>query len=825
MQITEKEKKHHTMKISYNWLKEYLKTDLTPNELSIILTDIGLEVEGIEEFESVKGGLKGLVIGKVLTCIKHPDADKLSITTVNVGNNTILPIVCGAPNVAAEQTVVVATVGTVLYSGDESFTIKKSKIRGEASEGMICAEDEIGMGASHDGILVIDQDITPGTPAADYFKIDNDLVFEIGLTPNRVDAASHFGVARDLAAYIQQTKDIKAVKASVENFKTDNNNLKIDIDVKNSEICPRYAGVTVSNIEVKESPDWLKNRLKAIGLSSINNIVDITNYVLHETGQPLHAFDAAKIAGNKIVVQTVADKTKFITLDESERELSENDLMICNTQEPMCIAGVFGGLHSGVSNKTKNIFIESAYFNPVSVRKTAKRHGLNTDSSFRFERGIDPNNTIYALKRAALLVKELAGGEISSDIIDIYPNPIANFTVEVKYSNITRLIGEEIQKETISNILKGLEIEITSKDENGLTLSVPPYRVDVTREADVIEEILRIYGYNNIAIPTSVHSTLQNSVKPDIEAVNNLVADYLSSNGFNEIMCNSLTKQTYYQDSKVFDVEQSVKILNPLSQDLNAMRQNLVFGVLESAIHNINRRNGDLKLFEFGKHYSFDSTKEALKKYSEELHLALFITGKRETANWNTPAIDASFYLIKTYAENILTRLGFDLEKINTDYFSNEIYSEGLKYILNGKTVIELGILNRKTLKKLDIKQEAFFADLNWEAILKASKKNNVAFKELPKFPEVKRDLALLIDENVKFTDLKKSALKTEKSLLKKVDLFDIYQGKGIEEGKKSYALSFIIQDDEKTLTDKQIDKIMQKITFTLEKEFGAKLR
>ena len=813
------------MKISYNWLKEYLKTELTPNEISIILTDIGLEVEGIEEFESVKGGLKGLVIGKVLTCERHPDADKLSKTTVDVGNNTILPIVCGAPNVAAGQTVVVATVGTILYSGDDSFTIKKSKIRGEESMGMICAEDEIGMGNSHDGIMVITEDIPTGTPAADYFNIDNDLVFEIGLTPNRVDASSHFGVARDLAAYIQQTQNIKAEKISVEEYKKDNDNLKIEVEVKDNDLCPRYAGVTISNIEIKDSPDWMKNRLKAIGLSPISNIVDITNYVLHETGQPLHAFDAVKIAGNKIVVTTVADKTKFVTLDEAERELSDADLMICNTQEPMCMAGVFGGLESGVSNTTTNIFLESAYFNPISVRKTAKRHGLNTDSSFRFERGIDPNNTIYALKRAALLIKEIAGGEISSDIIDIYPNPIEDFVVEVKYSNITRLIGEEINKETIKNILKGLEINITNEDENCLTISVPAYRVDVQREADVIEEILRIYGYNNIGIPATVHSTLQNSVKPDVEAVNNLVADYLSSNGFNEIMCNSLTKHSYCENSNSFDVEKSVKILNPLSQDLNAMRQSLIFGVLESAIYNINRRNGDLKLFEFGKHYQFDSSKEGLKKYSEEVHLALFATGKRESANWNTQAVDASFYMIKSYAENILERLGFDIDSINSEYFNCDVFSEGLKYILNGKVILELGILSRKMVKKFDIKQECFFADFNWDAILKAAKKNKVSFKELPKFPEVKRDLALLIDEKVKFADLKKAAHKMEKSLLKKVDLFDIYQGKGIEEGKKSYAMSFIIQDENKTLTDKQIDKIMSKIQNTFEREFDAKLR
>jgi len=816
------------MNISYNWLKNYIDIDLTPEKASEILTDIGLEVGGIEETQSVKGGLEGLIIGEVLTCEKHPDADKLSKTTVNIGQAEALPIVCGAPNVAAGQKVVVATVGTVLYSGDDSFTIKKSKIRGEVSMGMICAEDEIGMGSSHDGILVLPADVAVGTLAKDYFEVETDTCIEIDLTPNRVDGASHFGVARDLAAYLkQQNPDVQVKMPSVDTFITDNTNYPVDVRVENTEACPRYCGVTISNITVKESPKWLQTRLKAIGLSPINNVVDVTNYVLHELGQPLHAFDGAKIKGDKVIVKTLADGTLFKTLDETERELSDQDLMICNAEEGMCIAGVFGGIDSGVSNSTSKIFLESAYFHPVWVRKTAKRHTLSTDASFRFERGIDPNITVHALKRAALLIKEVAGGNISSDIIDIYPQPIANFEVAIKYSNVHRLIGKELSKETIKNILNGLEMEIMSETEDGLELSIPPYRVDVTREADVIEDILRIYGYNNIEMPDSVNSTISYSPNPDNHKLTNLIANQLTSNGFSEIMCNSLTKGSYYETLKSYQPEQLVELANPLSNDLGVMRQTLLFGGLESIQHNRNRRNADLKLFETGNcyYYTPGASKNVVESYNEDQHLAIFMSGNKATANWNTPEQPVSFFDLKNQLENTLAQLGLSFSDFSEEETTSDLFAEGLSLKIGDKTVINYGLVNAKLLKAFDIDLPVCFAEIKWELILKKSSKKTITYSEISKFPEVKRDLALLLNADVKFAQVKAIAQKTEKKLLKSVSLFDVFEDKKLGAGKKSYAVSFILQDENKTLNDKQIDKIMKKFMMNFEKELGAQIR
>ncbi|MCF6357042.1 MAG: phenylalanine--tRNA ligase subunit beta [Draconibacterium sp.] len=816
------------MKISYSWLKDYIKLSQSPEEICDILTQTGLEVGGLEEVETVKGGMKGLVIGEVVTCEKHPNSDHLSKTTVNVDGDELLPIVCGAPNVAAGQKVVVATVGTTLYSGDEEFKIKKSKIRGEVSMGMICAEDEIGIGTDHDGIIVLDENAKVGTAAKDHFKIESDWVIEIDLTPNRIDGASHIGAARDLAAFLKKTEDIEYTKPSVDSFKVDNHDLEIPVEVKNPEACLRYSGVTISGIEVKESPEWLQNRLKTIGLSPINNIVDITNYVLFETGQPLHAFDAAAITGGKVVVQTMPEKTKFTTLDEVERELNENDLMICNTENGMCIGGVFGGIDSGVQNSTKNIFLESACFDPVFIRKTARRHGLNTDASFRFERGTDPNGVIYALKRAALLIKEIAGGTISSDIVDIYPEPVEDFKVDVSYNNITRLIGKDLGNETVKNILRSLEIKIENETENGLSLLVPPYRVDVKREADVIEEILRIYGYNNIEIPTQVNSSLQTADKPDPNRVRELVAEMLTAQGFNEIWSNSLTKANYYEGLKDYKEEQTVKMLNPLSADLNGMRQTLLFGGLESISYNANRQNKNLKLYEFGNCYFYKGTElkdKPANNYWEENHLGLFITGNKEAESWANKDETTTFYELKTYAENIMKRLGFDIGKTKITEVDNELFSEGLKYTFNNKTILELGIVANIWLKKFDIENPVYYADFNWDNIFFQHKKHKVIFEELPKFPAVRRDLALLIDKTVKFSQIKETALKVERQILRSVDLFDVYEGKGVSTGKKSYAVSFILRDDQRTLKEKQIDKTMQKLITAFGREFGAELR
>ena len=816
------------MNISYRWLKEYINLEYTPDEVSAFLTQIGLEVGSMEEVETIKGGLHGLVIGEVLTCEQHPDSDHLSKTTVNVGNGQILPIVCGAQNVAAGQKVIVATVGTTLYDGDTEFKIKKSKIRGETSEGMICAEDEIGLGSSHDGIMVLDQSAIPGTPASQYFKIESDFVLEVDLTPNRIDSASHIGIARDLAAYIKQKHPISYHRPSVEAFKVDNRSLEIPVEVLNTEACPRYSGVTISNVTVKESPEWLKNKLKLIGLKAINNIVDVTNFVLFETGQPLHAFDAAEIKGGKLVVRTLDAGTRFVTLDGIEREMNADDLMICNATSGMCIAGVFGGLNSGVKATTTNIFLESAWFDSVYIRKTARRHTLSTDASFRFERGTDPNGTIYALKRAALLIKEVAGGEISSEIADVYPNPVADFKVDVTYANIKRLIGVDLGKEKIKQILDALEIRIESETETGLSLLVPPYRVDVKREVDVIEEILRIYGYNNIELPTQLNSSLQYSVKPNPTKLRNLIAEMLTAQGFNEIWSNSLTKTTYYENNTVHPIASTVKLFNPLSNDLGSMRQTLLYGGLESIAHNANRKNPDLRLYEFGNCYFFNgsSLKEnPLRNYREEEHLALLVTGDKEVANWSNQATKTTFFLLKSYTENVLKRLGFSVIDLKTEGFSNELISEGIQYSVNGKKLVEFGVVSGKTLKSFDISNPVYFADFCMDSLFVELKNNKVIFAELPKYPEVRRDLALLIDKTVPFNQLRDLAFRSERKLLQSVDLFDVYEGKGVPEGKKSYAISYILRDDEKTLNDKQIEKIMQKLVSTYERELGALLR
>ncbi len=818
------------MQISYNWLKNYLNIDIETEKVSKILTDIGLEIGGVEEVQSIKGGLEGLVIGEVLTCEKHPNADKLSKTTVSIGGEENLPVVCGAPNVAAGQKVVVATVGTVLYSGDESFAIKKSKIRGEVSEGMICAEDEIGLGNSHDGIMVLSSDVPVGTLAKDYFEVETDVVFEVDLTPNRVDSASHYGVARDLAAYLKSTGEVVNLELPlVDEFKVENNDFPVDVVVENQEACPRYCGVTISGVAVKESPDWLKNKLKLIGVSPINNIVDVTNFVLHELGQPLHAFDGDEIIGNKVVVKTLPEKSKFITLDEMERELSDQDLMICNAEEGMCIAGVFGGIKSGVKNSTTKVFLESAYFNPVYVRKTAKRHTLSTDASFRFERGIDPNITVFALKRAALLIKEVAGGNISSEITDIYPNPIPNFEVSVTWRNILRLIGKDLSKETIKTIVTSLEMEILSEDEKGMVLSIPPYRVDVQREVDVIEDILRIYGYNNIEIPEEVHSTLVYSDNPDNHKVRNIIASQLVAQGFNEIMCNSLTKPSFYSTLEKYPEKNVVALFNPLSSDLGGMRQSLIMGGLESITHNVNRRNADLKLFEFGNCYSLNpenNEKGSLDKYNEAHHLGVFLTGKMITANWNSQEREVSFADIRAIVEQILNRLNISESSVAELELANDVFVEGFTLETKNKIhLVDYGVVNPELSKIFGLKETVYFAEINWDNLLLVAGRQKVIYKEIPKYPEVSRDLALLVDKSVTFGQIKAIAEKTEKKLLKRISLFDIYEGAKLGEGKKSYAVNFILQDENKTLTDKQIDKIMKSMINNFSREVDAQLR
>jgi len=806
------------MKISYNWLKQFIKIDLQSEDTASLLTDLGLEVEVVSNYQTVLGGLEGVVVGHVLSCDKHPDADRLSITTVDLGGEIPVQIVCGASNVAKGQKVPVATIGTKLFDKEgNAFEIKKGKIRGQDSFGMICAEDELGLGTSHDGIMILDSKLKPGTPAAKVFNIENDEIFEIGLTPNRADAMSHYGVARDLrAGLLQKNISVELITPTVSKFRIDNRANKIDIDVKNDKLAPRYCGITISGITVKESPAWIKNRLRAIGITPKNNIVDITNYILHDLGQPLHAFDAAKISG-KITVKTVQSGTKFITLDEVERTLHEEDLMICDDNGPLCLAGIFGGKNSGVTEATTAIFLESAYFNPVSIRKSAKRHALNTDASFRFERGIDPNITEFALKRAALLIKEVAGGEITSDLIDIYPKQIEDFAVFLSFEKTAKLIGQALPEETIKKILASLDIKVNSVSDAGLGLIIPSYRVDVQREVDVIEEILRVYGYNNIEFSMKLNATISNTTRHEDHKVQNIVASQMSSLGFHEMMSNSLTTPDYVKLSDLLKEEYNVTMLNPLSNDLSAMRQSLLFSGLEAISYNINRKNSDLKLFEFGKTYhKFPSG------YNEPKHLTLFLTGKRTAENWTCAEKNSDFFLLKGYVTAVLNRLG--INNLTNGTTPADVFAEGISIASTNDTLVEFGSVKKSILKHFDIKQEVFYADFNWNLILK-SIQNRIKFTDIPKYPEVRRDLALLVDISTTFDAIYKVARQTEKVVLKDINLFDVYQGKNLPEGKKSYAVSFTLQDNTKTLTDDQIDKIMNKLLKNLESEVGASLR
>ena len=807
------------MKISYNWLKQFINIDLKSEDTAEVLTDLGLEVEGVEKFESLKGGLEGVVIGHVLTCTQHTNADKLKVTTVDIGTGTPIQIVCGASNVAVGQKVPVATIGTKLYDKEgESFEIKKGKIRGEESHGMICAEDELGLGDSHEGIMILDSSLAPGTAAAKVFKIETDEVFEIGLTPNRADAMSHWGVARDLRAGLIQRdgKQYELITPSVNKFQVEKRTFKIDVKVNNTKLVPRYCGITISGITVKSSPEWLKNKLKAIGLTPKNNIVDVTNYVLHELGQPLHAFDASKINGN-IIVDNVKSGTKFTTLDGIERTLNEEDIMICDAQGPLCIAGVFGGLNSGVSESTNVIFLESAYFNPVSIRKTAKRHGLSTDASFRFERGIDPAITDYALKRAAILILEVAGGEITSDLIDVNNAKNEDFSVVLNFENVNKIIGQVIPKETLKKILVSLDIKVTSVSDSSLGLIIPSYRVDVQREIDVIEEVLRVYGYNNINFTNKVNATVSNSGRTEDYKVQNTIGNQLTSLGFHEMMANSLTTPDYIKLSDNLKEDFNVVILNPLSIDLSAMRQSLLFSGLEAVSFNINRRNTDLKLFEFGKTYH-----KLPSGFDEPKHLSLFTTGNRLDESWTNTQKPSDFFLFKGYVISVLSRLG--INNYQTKPIENDVFAEGIALANGNNVLVEFGTVKKTILKHFDIKQEVFYADFDWNAVLK-SISNKIKYVEIPKYPEVRRDLALLLDESVAFEDIYRIARKTEQSLLKEITLFDVYVGKNLPEGKKSYAVSFTLQDESKTLTDSQIEKIMSKLQNNFQTQLGAQLR
>lgn len=820
------------MNISYNWLKEYVDFDLSPDDVSAALTSIGLETGGVEEVQTIKGGLEGLVIGEVLTCADHPNSDHLHITTVNLGSGDPVQIVCGASNVAAGQKVVVATVGTVLYSGDDSFTIKKSKIRGEESMGMICAEDEIGIGNSHDGIIVLPADVVPGTLAKEYYNVKSDYVLEVDITPNRADAFSHYGVARDLHAYlIQNGKSTALRRPSVDGFNVDNTELDIAVKIENVEACPHYAGLTMKGVTVKESPDWLQDKLRIIGLRPINNVVDVTNYIVHAFGQPLHCFDAAKVAGNEVIVKTLPEGTPFVTLDGIERKLSDRDLMICNKENGMCIAGVFGGIDSGATEATTDIFLESAYFHPTWIRKTARRHGLNTDASFRFERGIDPNNTIYCLKLAAIMIKEIAGGTISSDIKDVWTREMPDFSVELSYDKVNSLIGKMIPADTVKSIVSSLEMKIVAETSEGLSLAVPPYRVDVQRDVDVIEDILRIYGYNNVEITDTLHSSLTTKGKEDkSNKLQDIISGQLTGCGFHEMMNNSLTRAAYYEEMSAYPSSRLVMLLNPLSNDLNAMRQTLLFGGLESIAHNINRKNGDLRLYEFGNCYFYSADKKNPEKllapYKESYRLGLWVTGKNITSSWAHADEDSSVYVLKAFVENILTRLGLDLRQLVVGNLTDDLFDSALSiHTRGGKLLGSFGIVARKQLKVMDIEQPVYFAELDWKELIKAIRSLNVTYKELSKFPAVRRDLALLLDKNVLFADIERIAYETEKKLLRDVSLFDVYEGKNLEAGKKSYAVSFMLLDETQTLTDKVIDKIMGRMIKNFEDKLGAKLR
>ena len=820
------------MNISYNLLKDYLDFDLQPDEVAAALNSIGLETGGVEEVQTIKGGLEGLVIGEVLTCEEHPNSDHLHITTVNVGGAEPLQIVCGAPNVAAGQKVVVAVNGTKLYDGDECFTIKRSKIRGVESNGMICAEDEIGIGTDHAGIIVLPADAVVGTPAKEYYNVKSDYVLEVDITPNRVDATSHFGVARDLAAYLKQNgKPANLKRPSVDAFTIDDEVPAIEVVVENKEACLRYSGITIKNVTVKESPEWLQNRLKVIGLRPINNVVDITNYILHGVGQPLHSFDADKIKGNKVVVRSATEGAKFVTLDGVERTLTDRDLMICNVEEPMCIAGVFGGLDSGVTEQTKNVFLESATFHPTWIRKTARRFGLNTDASFRYERGLDPNQTVEVMKRAALLIQEVAGGTITGAIQDIYPVPVAPYRVELTYDKVNTLIGKVIPVETVKSILESLEMKIVSETSEGLVIDVPVYRIDVQRDVDVIEDILRIYGYNNVEFSDNVKSNLSYQTPTDRSyKLQNLISEQLCGCGFNEILNNSLTRSAYYDNLSTYPVSHCVMLMNPLSADLNCMRQTLLFGGLESVEHNAKRKNGNIRFFEFGNCYDYniDHKKEGetLAEFSEDYRLGLWVSGSRVDNNWAHPNEKSSVYELKAYVENILVRLGVNLQKVIFGNLANDIYSAGLSITTSsGRQLGTMGIVSPKICKELDIETDVYYAELSWTLLMKEIKKSKVTFSEISKFPAVKRDLALLLEKNVQFAEIEKIATESERKLLKDVALFDVYEGKNLPAGKKSYAVSFYLQDEGKTLNDKQIDAIMKKIQTNLEQKLGAQLR
>ena len=819
------------MNISYNWLKNYLKSDLKAEEAAVILTDIGLEIEDFEKIEAVKGGLKGVVVGEVLTCEDHPDSDHLHITTVDVGGPEPLGIVCGAANCRKGLKVMCATVGAELHpiNSEEVFKIKRSKIRGVESLGMLCAEDELGIGASHDGIMELDSEAVPGTPAMEYLQLTDDYRLGIGLTPNRIDAASHYGVARDLAAYLRsQGRQAELVLPSVEGFKVDNTSKVTRVRVENGEAAPRYAGVNISGVKVAPSPQWLQNALRAIGINPKNNVVDVTNYVLHELCQPLHSFDADKIEGNEVVVRTCPAGTKFRTLDGVERTLHEADLMICDAEKPMCIAGVFGGEHSGVTDQTTNVFLESAYFNPVSVRKTAKRHGLSTDASFRFERGIDPNITLYALKRAALLIQEVAGGEITSEVTDIYPAPVAPFAIDITYRYINNLIGKEIGEEKIKSILRSLEIEIVEENAEGLSVKVPAYRVDVQRPADLVEEILRIYGYNNVEIPEHVNSTLSYESKPNRDKLRNMVSDMLSSCGFAEVMNNSLTKSSYYENNEVFPAERCVRIMNPLSADLGVMRQSLLYGLLEVVELNVNRKAQSVKIYEFGNTYTYSPERKeegGLAPYEEGFRLAVAISGLQTSQSWNSKGEVSNFFTLKAVAEKILRRFGMDIYTRRSEPLANELFSEGLSLKAGNKELLQIATVSPKVRKVFDLKGEVYFLDIDFDTLLKYTRKHKITVKELAKFPAVKRDLALLVDSAVSYAELRQIALQTEKKLLKDVTLFDVYTGDKLEAGKKSYALGFILQDESKTLDEKSIENTMNKLIDAFAKKVGATIR
>ena len=820
------------MNISYNWLKEYVDFDLTPDEVSAALTSIGLETGGVEEVQTIKGGLEGLVIGEVMTCEPHPDSDHMHVTTVNLGEGEPVQIVCGAPNVAAGQKVVVATIGTKLYDGDECFTIKKSKLRGVESFGMICAEDEIGVGTSHDGIIVLPADAKVGQPAAEYYQLESDWLIEIDITANHADALSHYGVARDLYAWLVQNGYKTALKRpSCDAFVVDNNDLPIAVTIENKDACKRYACVSITDCEVKESPEWLQNKLRTIGLRPINNIVDITNYIMMAYGQPMHCFDADMVKGHHIIVKTQPEGTKFVTLDGEEHTLGSSDLSICNAEEPMCIAGVFGGKGSGTYETTRNVVLESAYFHPTWIRKSARRHGLSTDSSYRFERGIDPNGTVYALKQAAILCKELAGGKISMEVKDVYPEPIEDFDVNLKYAYVTQVIGKEIGNDVIKRIVTSLGMQVVEETNEALQLKVPAYRVDVQRPCDVVEDILRIYGYNNVEIPTQLKSSLTVLGDEDKEhKLETIVGEQLVGSGFNEILNNSLTKVAYYDGLNNYTQETCVKLINPLSADLGMMRQTLLFGGLESISRNVNRQNQNLRFFEFGNCYHYNPDKandeSPIKAYSEEKHLGLWLTGKRVEGSWIHPDEQSSFYELNGYVQNIFARLGIPAGLLVYETSENNIFTYALK-VMNrgGKVVAELGYVADGIRKNFGLTSEVFFADLNWTAIMKLVSKKDVEFKEISKFPAVSRDLALLLDKEVLFKDVVAVAMQTEKKLLKKVELFDVYEGKNLPQGKKSYAVNFILQDENATLKDKQIEAIMQKLIGNLKGKLGAELR